>query len=117
MLTLVFPLSPSLLHEQGAPGPHVGGKLGGLGGRWEGAGPKRKMRHTGPQVAQDGANKMKQDRSRRVRMNAAGGSWGEVVEKKRCLQRLFGDLECKVGWIFSGNGGRRDFVDFRRVLG
>ena len=74
-----------------------------------------KMRHTGPQMAQDGA-KMKQDRSRRVRMNAAEGSWRELVEKKRCLQRLCGDLECKVGWKFSGNGGRRDFVDFRRVF-
>ena len=50
-------------------------------------------------------------------MNAAEGSWRELVEKKRCLQRLCGDLECKVGWKFSGNGGRRDFVDFRRVFG
>ena len=55
--------------------------------------------------------------SRRVRTNAAEGSWRELVEKKRCLQRLCGDLECKVGWKFSGNGGRRDFVDFRRVFG
>ena len=39
----------------------------------------RKMRHTGPQMAQDGA-KMKQDRSRRVRMNAAERSWREVWE-------------------------------------
>ena len=66
--------------------------------------------------AQDGA-KMGKDTPRRVRMNAAEGSWREVVEKKRCLQRLCGDLECKVGWKFSGNGGRRDFVDFRRVFG
>ena len=42
---------------------------------------------------------------------------GCLAEKKGCLQRLCGDLECKVGWIFSGNGGRRDFVDFRRVFG
>ena len=84
-----------------------------------------KMRHTGPQMAQDDTGpqmaqdgvEMKRDRSRRVRMNAAEGSWREVVEKKRCLQRLCGDLECKVGWKFSGNGGRRDFVDFRRVFG
>ena len=59
---------------------------------------------------------MKQDRSRRVLMNAAEGSWREVVEKKRCLERLCGDLERKVGWKFSGNGGRRDFVDFGGFL-
>ena len=35
-------------------------------------------------------------------MNAAEGSWRELVEKKRCLQSLCGDLECKVGWKFSG---------------
>ena len=49
---------------------------------------------------------------------SAGGLFGGcLAEKKRCLQRLCGDLERKVGWKFSGNGGRRDFVDFRRVFG
>ena len=39
-------------------------------------------------MAQDGT-KMSQDRSRRLRRNAAEGSWRELVEKKRCFFSVY----------------------------
>ena len=71
----------------------------------------------GPEAAMAiGAAKLAYDMYGRLAALSRGLFGGCLAGKKRCLQRQCGDLECNVGWKFSGNGGRRDFVDFRRVL-